>query len=240
MIPTTSASTSAYIKPLDGDTAILMPSTDVTMARRDAFKGLIITPKQFNNVNFPTVKKFDDPKRNATGDFSSRPITLLRFSEVYLMNAEANYMLGNTGTAAEMLNIIRRRAAYRTPDDAQNVAKNAISVTASSMASVNAANAAAMALSSAQLAQLAIPNNTSNPASLCGMDLIFDEYTREFYGDPRRWYDLVRTQQLVRRNKMYNTNGAPNVQDYHMRWPIPQNLINNVLSGPKYPQNNGY
>jgi hypothetical protein len=240
LIPTTGASTSAYVKPLDGDTAILMPSADVTMARRDAFKGLIVTPKQFNNVIFPTVKKFDDPKRNATGDFSSRPITLLRFSEVYLMNAEANYMLGNISTAADMLNIIRRRAAYRTPDDAQNVAKNAISVTASSMSSVNAANVAAMALNSAQLAQLAIPNNTSNPFSLCGMDLILDEYTREFYGDPRRWYDLVRTQQLVRRNKMYNTNGAPNVQDYHMRWPIPQNLINNVLSGPKYPQNNGY
>ena len=240
LIPTTGASTSAYVKPLDGDTAILMPSADVTMARRDAFKGLIVTPKQFNNVIFPTVKKFDDPKRNATGDFSSRPITLLRFSEVYLMNAEANYMLGNISTAADMLNIIRRRAAYRTPDDAQNVAKNAISVTASSMSSVNAANVAAMALNSAQLAQLAIPNNTSNPASLCGMDLILDEYTREFYGDPRRWYDLVRTQQLVRRNKMYNINGAPNVQDYHMRWPIPQNLINNVLSGPKYPQNNGY
>lgn len=240
LIPTTGASTSAYVKPLDGDTAILMPSADVTMARRDAFKGLIVTPKQFNNVIFPTVKKFDDPKRNATGDFSSRPITLLRFSEVYLMNAEANYMLGNISAAADMLNIIRRRAAYRTPDDAQNVAKNAISVTASSMSSVNAANVAAMALNSAQLAQLAMPNNTSNPASLCGMDLILDEYTREFYGDPRRWYDLVRTQQLVRRNKMYNINGAPNVQDYHMRWPIPQNLINNVLSGPKYPQNNGY
>lgn len=156
------------------------------------------------------------------------------------MNAEANYMLGNINTAADMLNIIRRRAAYRTPDDASLVAKNAASVTATNMASVNAANVAAMTLNSTQLAQLAVPNNTSNPGSLCGMDLILDEYTREFYGDPRRWYDLVRTQQLVRRNKMYNTNGGPNVQDYHARWPIPQNLINNVLTGPKYPQNNGY
>ncbi len=227
--------------PLDGDTAILMPSQDVTMARRDAFNGLIITPKQYTNTNFPTVKKFDDPKRTRPNDFSSRPIILMRFSEVYLMNAEANYMLGNVSNAAASLNVIRQRAAYRTPTDANFVAKNQFSVTAATMATANAANAAAMALTPAQLALLSIPNNTTSAtANSCGMDLILDEYTREFYGDPRRWYDLVRTQQLVRRNKIYNAAGGPNVQDFNARWPIPQSLINNVLSGAKYPQNNGY
>lgn len=107
------------------------------------------------------------------------------------------------------------------------------------MAAANTANGAAMALTPAQLAQLAIPNNTTT-ASPCGMDLILEEYSREFYGDPRRWYDLVRTQQLVRRNQKYNPNGAANVQAYHARWPIPQQLINAVLTGPAYPQNNGY
>jgi hypothetical protein len=239
LTPTSTFSTTAYIPPLDGDTAILMPSTDVTMARRDAFKGLIITPKQYNNVNFPTVKKFDDPLRTGTSDFSSRPIVMMRFSEVYLMNAEANYMLGNIINATNSLNVIRQRAAYRTPADAQFLPKNQFSVTSATMAAANAANAAAMVLTPSQVSQLSIPN-TTNPGAACGMDLILDEYSREFYGDPRRWYDLVRTQQLVRRNKMYNTNGAANVQDYHARWPIPQNLINSVLSGPKYPQNNGY
>jgi len=240
IVPTTTFSTSAYIRPLNGDTAILMPGTDVDMARRDAFKGLIVAPKQYNNVIFPTVKKFDDPKRTGTGDFSSRPIILMRFSEVYLMNAEANYMLGNTGAAADMLNVLRKRAAYRSPDDAQYNSKSQISVTQANMAAVNAANAVAMTLTADQLAQLARPNNTTDPATLCGMDLILDEYSRELYGDPRRWYDLVRTQQLVRRNKMYNVGGGTNVQPYHARWPIPQTLINSVLSGPKYPQNNGY
>ncbi|UEG52265.1 RagB/SusD family nutrient uptake outer membrane protein [Mucilaginibacter daejeonensis] len=240
LVPTSNPSTSAYIRPIDGDTAMLMPGTDVTMARRDDFKGLIVAPKQYTNIVFPTVKKFDDPKRTATGDFSSRPIALMRFSEVYLMNAEANYMLGNVSAAATSLNVIRRRAAYRTPDDAQYVAKNAASVTSANMAAVNSANADFMTLNATQLAQLAVPNNTTSTGSLCGMDLILEEYTREFYGDPRRWYDLVRTQQLVRRNQMYNTTGGPNVKDYHTRWPIPQSLINSVLSGPKYPQNNGY
>ncbi|WP_448702884.1 RagB/SusD family nutrient uptake outer membrane protein [Mucilaginibacter sp. AW1-3] len=229
-----------YITPIDGDTAILMPSADVTLARRDAFKGLIVTPKQFNSTIFPTVKKFDDPKRTGILDFSSRPITLMRFSEVYLMNAEANYMLGNTAAAATSLNVIRQRAAYRTVADAASVAASAPHVTTANMTAVNAANATAMALTGAQLAQLAIPNNTTSTGTLCGMDLILEEYSREFYGDPRRWYDLVRTQQLVRRNQMYNVTGGPNIQPYHTRWPIPQGLINAVLSGPAYPQNNGY
>ena len=218
-----------------------MPSQDVTLARRDAFNGLIITPKQFTNNNFPTVKKFDDPRRTGILDFSGRPIVLMRFSEIYMMNAEANYMLGNVSNTAASLNVIRQRAAYRTPADGNFVAKNQFSVTAATMAAANAANTAAMALTPAQLALLSVPNNTTNTtANSCGMDLILDEYSREFYGDPRRWYDLVRTQQLVRRNKIYNVAGGPNVQDFNVRWPIPQTLLNNVLSGPKYPQNNGY
>lgn len=240
LVPASNVSLTAYQVPMDGDTAILMPSTDVTMARRDAFKGLIVTPKQFNNNIFPTVKKFDDPARTGILDFSSRPITLMRFSEVYLMNAEANYMLGNVPNVAKSLNVLRQRAAYRSPADANYVAKNQFYVTTATQAAANTANAAAMLLTPAQLAQLAIPNNTSTPGTLCGMDLILDEYSRELYGDPRRWYDLVRTQQLVRRNQMYNIAGKPNVQAYHARWPIPQGLINNVLSGPAYPQNNGY
>jgi len=241
LTPTTPVSLTSYVVPTNGDTAILMPSTNnITMAQRDAFKGLIVTPAQWNNTVFPNVKKFDDPNRTGILNFSSRPVVLLRFSEVYLMNAEANYMLGNISAAAASLNVIRQRAAYRTVADGQMTAASQFSVTAANMGSANAANAAAMALSPAQLAQLNLPNNTTAGTGLCGMDLILDEYSREFYGDPRRWYDLVRTGQLVRRVKMYNSIGGPNVQPYHARRPIPQSLIQNVLSGTPYPQNNGY
>ena len=164
----------------------------------------------------------------------------MRFSEVYLMNAEANYMLGNIAAAATQLNVIRRRAAFRTPADGDFIPKGQFRVTAATQAAANAANAAAMELTPAQLGQLAVPANTSPGSPLNGMDLILDEYTRELYGDLRRWYDLVRTRQLVRRVKMYNPEGAPNVQEYHMRRPIPQAQINNVRTGPAYPQNNGY
>jgi hypothetical protein len=240
LVPTTVNSSTSYQPPINGDTAILMPGVEVDMARRDAFKGLIVTPKQYSNNVFPTVKKFDDILRTGMNDFSSRPVILMRFSEVYLMNAEANYMAGNVAAAATSLNVIRQRAAFRTPADAQFIPKGQFSVTAATQATANAANAAAMLLTPAQLAQLAVPNNTAAGSPVCGMDLILEEYTRELYGDLRRWYDLVRTRQLVRRLKMYNTPGAPNVQEFHMRRPIPQTQIDAVLTGPKYPQNNGY
>jgi hypothetical protein len=240
LTPTSNFSQSAYNIPLSGDTAILMPGAEVTMARRDAFKGLIVTPRQYNNNVFPTVKKFDDPLRTGMNDFSSRPIVLMRFSEVYLMNAEANYMLGNADKAAASLNVIRQRAAYRVPTDGNTIPQGQFRVTAATQGMANAANAAAMVLTPAQQAQLSIPNNITPGSPPCGMDLILDEYSRELFADPRRWYDLVRTRQLVRRVKMYNANGGPNVQEYHMRRPIPQSLIDAVLTGAKYPQNNGY
>ena len=240
---TSNFSQTVFNVPIDGDTAILMPGVEVDNLRRDNFKGVIITPSQYSNDMYPAVKKFDELRRTYMNDMSGRPLVFLRFSEMYLINAEANYMLGgaNVTQAVASLNVIRQRAAYRVPADGDRIPKGQFRVTSANMATFNAANAAAMALTPGQVALLSVPNNTTvTSADICGMDLILDEYTREYYGDPRRWYDLVRTQQLVRRAKLYNAKAAPNVQDYHMRRPIPQAQINAVLTGPKYPQNNGY
>nr|WP_294794645.1 RagB/SusD family nutrient uptake outer membrane protein [uncultured Mucilaginibacter sp.] len=241
LISTSNFSETSYNIPVDGDTAILITNGDVDMARRDAFKGLIIEPAQINQLHWPTVKKFDDTRRTRLNDKSARPKVLLRFSEVYMLNAEANYMLGNIAAAATQLNVLRRRAGYRNPSDGDRIPKHAFRVTTANMAAANAANMLAMELTPAQLAQLAVPYNRTAGTALNGLDLILDEYSREFFGDERRWYDLVRTRYLVRRAKMYRTGlTATNVKDEYMRRAIPQSLINSVLTGPKYPQNNGY
>jgi len=241
LTPTSVSSGASYAPPIDGDTAILFPGVEVTAARRNSFKGMITTPSQYSSTVFPTVKKFDD-KVNKTGvnDYTSRPYVLMRFSEVYLMNAEANYMLGNIMNAANSLNVIRQRAAYRTPSDGTYIPAGSYRLNAANQGSENAANIAAMALTPSQLAQLSTANNTKVGSGPCGMDLILDEYTREFFGDARRWYDLTRTGQLVRRVKQWNAQAAPFIQSFHVLRPIPQNEIDAVLTGPKYPQNPGY
>lgn len=238
--PLSNFSETSYNIPVDGDTALLFTTGDVSMARRDAFPGLLVEPLQVNNARFPVVKKFDDPRRAFMNDFSSRPIVQMRFSEMYLMNAEANYMLNKVPEAAASLNVLRQRASFRVPADGDRIPKSQFRVTTANQGVANATNLATMTLNAGQLAQLAVPYSNVVGSPLNGMDLILDEYSRELYGDPRRWWDLVRTRQLVRRVKMYKTVGANNVQEYHMRRAIPQGHINAVLTGPPYPQNNGY
>jgi hypothetical protein len=72
------------------------------------------------------------------------------------------------------------------------------------------------------------------------LDFILDERSREFYGECQRWYDLVRTQSLIRRTQQYNAEGGPNIQPFEDLRPIPQTEIDLVTTGPKFPQNPGY
>ena len=156
------------------------------------------------------MKKFDDPFRAAANfnDPSTRPVVIWRFSDVYLMAAEAAFKMGNTTNAAAMINVVRQRAAYRTTN---SPAQNAVAV-------------AAVTILPAQVT----------------IDFILDEYSREFYGEWRRWWDLVRTQSLVRRVTEWNPEAAPYIKAFHVLRPIPQNQIDLVTSGPPFPQNPGY
>lgn len=88
------------------------------------FKGIVVPPSLWKNDIFPALKKFMDPSRGSNfNDPSTRPIVLTRFSEVYLIGAEAYLQAGDKGKAAELLNVIRQRAAFRkTNTAAQNTA----------------------------------------------------------------------------------------------------------------------
>jgi hypothetical protein len=57
-------------------------------------------------------------------------------------------------------------------------------------------------------------------------------------GEGHRWWDLTRTNTLVDRVRRYNPQGGPNIQDFHIIRPIPQQQIDRTLGG--YEQNPGY
>jgi hypothetical protein len=201
------------------DTAIWMPPYDPGAAKRASFKGVILVPPSaattganpYNTSFFPSCKKFDDPSRPAVNDPSTRPVVLFRFSEVYLIAAEAAFKMNDFTTEATMLNVLRTRAAFRT-------------------AGQPAAPATAVANMQVTAAQL----------QTAGIDFILDERTRELYGESLRWWDLVRTQSLVRRVKLYNAEAGPNIQDFMTLRPIPQTQIDLVTVGPAFPQNPNY
>lgn len=80
-------------------------------------------------------------------------------------------------------------------------------------------------------------NVTSSQMTL---DYILDERARELCGEQTRWLDLVRTNKLLERVKLYNSDAAPNIQEKHILRPIPQSQIDRIITGDKYPQNTGF
>jgi hypothetical protein len=118
----------SYSMTVGVDTAVWIPDTEIAGAPQFngtvPFKGIIIPPSLWNNSYFPSVKKFMDPTRGANfNDPSTRPVVLYRFSDVYMIAAEAYFKDNKLTEAAAMLNVVRQRAAFRkTNTTAQNAA----------------------------------------------------------------------------------------------------------------------
>lgn len=219
------------------DTAIWFPDYEVVGAPQNngatPFKGIIVTPLLQNNNVFPYMKKLADPRRLHHNDPSYRPVVHARFSDVYLIAAEAAFKLGQMQNAADMLNVVRRRAAYRS-----GVGPMATCAAGSPTCYPSTSVVDQYAPGFNQATAEAAMNITSGQVTL---DFILDERSREFYGESCRWLDLVRTKQLVTRVKAWNpTEAGTNITNNHMLRPIPQDQIDRVTVGPKYPQNPGY
>ena len=105
----------------------------------------------------------------------TRPYNIAKFSELYLIAAEAAVKKGDNDAAREMLNVLRERAGKWSFDNANNIAK-----TDDYSADLTAAT----------------------PATI-DIDYILDERMRELFGEGIRWYDLVRTQKWTERASTY-------------------------------------
>ncbi|SEF62544.1 RagB/SusD family nutrient uptake outer membrane protein [Algoriphagus boritolerans] len=73
------------------------------------------------------------------------------------------------------------------------------------------------------------------------MEFLMEERARELTGEQVRWLDLKRWNVLVERVKLHNAQAAPNIKDFHVLRPIPQNQIDRAEGGASgFPQNPGY
>ena len=122
-----------------------------------------------------TQNSFD----NMVNGGSPRPWVIAKFSEFYLIAAEAAVKLGKNGDAKDMVNVLRERAGKMTFNQNDNEA-------------VDIDNSAAML--------------DATPATIT-IDFILDERSREFWGEGYRWFDLVRTQKWTERAKTYRIAG---------------------------------
>ncbi len=103
-----------------GDTAILATKYEIADDVDKQKKYLIIDQSKmykadgsFNgNAMYVALKKFEDPSRPTFNEAqSARDVFVIRLAEMYLIAAEAEMQLGNTAKAAELINVVRTRAA---------------------------------------------------------------------------------------------------------------------------------
>ena len=139
---------------------------------------------------------------------SPRPWNIAKWSEIYLIAAEAAVKLGKNDDAKKYVNVLRARAG-----------KANFSMNDDKVVSID--NSAAMV--------------AATPATIT-IDYILDERSREFWGEGYRWFDLARTQKWVERSSVYHIAGADRAdldlkefhrdipKGYYLR-PIPQGQI---------------
>jgi starch-binding outer membrane protein, SusD/RagB family len=201
------------------DTAVWMPDVAIAGAPQAVgvrpFKGIIVNPTMQSNTVFPYMKKWADPSRANPNDPSTRPVVILRFAEVYLIAAEAAFKGGGTSQqAADMINLLRKRAAFRT-----NTTVTSTTTVTSDLypPGINLAIA---------------ETNMTITAAQVTLDFILEERTREFYGESMRWLDLVRTKSLLTRIATWNPiEAGTNIKPFNVLRPIPQDQIDRVTEG---------
>ena len=110
---------------------------------------------------------------------SPRPWNVAKFSEFYLLAAEAAVKLGKNDDAKKYVNVLRARAGKQT----YCVNKRAPQIVDHSAEMIAAT------------------------PDVIDIDFILDERSREFWGEGYRWFDLVRTQKWAERATIYHIAG---------------------------------
>jgi hypothetical protein len=112
-----------------GDTVVYYPNTSLTPAQIAAKKYYTINPDQYRTSpfsgltrSFPETKKFRELNVPYQDNGGFRNTYVFRLAETYLIDAEANLAMGNTGKALQLFNAIRARAAKPGLDPLTGVA----------------------------------------------------------------------------------------------------------------------
>lgn len=145
---------------------------------------------------------------------STRPYNIAKFSELYLIAAEAAVKGATTKpdkSARELVNVLRDRAGKWTFNNAENEEMDV---------------------------DYGSQLTAETPATI-DINFILDERSREFYGEGYRWFDLVRTQKWNEDADSYeicgNDKGDRNIVTYtrtikpgHYLRPIPQGQLDGM------------
>ena len=178
----------------------------------------VINLNEINRRFYPGLWKIGTYRTDNNGGLGqpnaglTRPFPIAKFSEFYLVAAEAA-VKGATGafTARELVNVIRARAGrwrFDNGEQEERIEDNSAAMTAATPATID-------------------------------IDYILAERSREYFGEGHRWYDLVRTQKWNEYADSYEIAGndasdhSPTttnraIQPFHYLRPIPQSQLDDL------------
>jgi len=148
----------------------------------------VVGPDGISRIVFPGLWKLGEYRTDNNGTLgqpnaaSTRPFVIAYFSQFYFIGAEAAVMGATTqsGQAAyDLINVIRARAGMWDYDNNGD-------------STLIEDNSAAM--------------TAATPATIT-LDYLLSERSREYFGDGRRWLDLVRTQEWANLASSYQICG---------------------------------
>ena len=174
--------------------------------------GRHVFPGPWKTGIYRTDKSDNAPGNPNSGNF--RPLPIARLAELYFVGCEAAIKLGDKDTAYNLILPIRQRAgkANYSVKEAQEV---------------NIDNSAALVAATPKGNDLTI-------------DWLMGEYSREFFMEARRWYDLTRTQtweKFATTYSMCNLLSDPDGEEHtytrtiekkHYMRPIPVGQLNGL------------
>ncbi len=184
----------------------------------------VIAPSGISRIVFPGLWKMGVYRTGNAGlgepnAPSTRPFKIAKFSELYLIAAEAAVKGATTvagKTARDLVNVLRARAGkwrFSNKSNAAFVADNSAAMVAATPATID-------------------------------VNYILAERSREFFGEGLRWFDLVRTQKWNELAGSYSIGAATygahtpqtftrTIQPFHYIRPIPQAQLDGMEMTPE-------
>ena len=213
-----------------GDTALYFTMNTNATDQQITSKPYTWRPRnKFTDRVYPQYQYHLDPNRTTAGDSNGTlDFKLMWLSETYLIAAEAYGRKGDYAKAADYINIVRRRAAYK---EGEIKPKQTYTFDGVAIADI----------SKSTEKQMEITIDKINSFEKL-RDFILEERAREFCGDNERFFDLTRTETFYDRIVKYNKFAPEGIKQWHKLRPIPQNHIDRLANaGPlSEEQNEGY
>ncbi len=199
-----------------------------------------IATSTWNRNKAPSLLKYWD--RQKPGGYNShtgtRDVFLARLAESYLIGAEAYGRMGDYGKAADYINLVRERAAYKNSEQKPNLWWK---YDGGSQANSTASTVDNMLISAAYWDDASNDDKEMYPPSVDTKEerfvhFILNEKCREMLGEMVRWEDLVRTNTLLERALTFNddTRNSGTIQKFHRLRPIPQIHLDAIQTGGRY------